>query len=278
MTAARYSCTARGGLFGEWQTSSQISGKGDFIRDPGRRDDSYRNSQMYTSNRERYGNATGTFSISALHYFKKPFFTGSGIFTELSGGSIQQKTVNKSYTDNYPYSFTAPYSDSGAYRYSISLALQNKYTFKCAMTIRSGVGHIDDVTFAVAALNMLDRIAETEKSYTGCNAKHVQKLAALIEKARKRRAFDSRIAFIENIDTLCTLIKESGIAADVSPRTVLELQTSGIMRSRTGGKADYLSCSIPKPNTCKSLTMRNRRSLQCILLPRYLITTMQKRL
>lgn len=39
----------------------------------------------------------------------------------------------------------------------------------------------------------------------------------------KRRSLDSRIAFIDNIDTLSAFITEHGIADDVSPRTVLEL-------------------------------------------------------
>ncbi len=212
----------------EWEIGSHISGllgNQDYYpvttTTAGSRDNS--ENQSYSSDGLRKGSASGEFSVSAAHYFRWPFFIGARISPNAGGEASRGHNMGKYYHSDYWNAPDTLPDGTGLYEYYSNASRGTNYTLGCNFNVRAGAGHIDDVSFAIAALNMLDRMAETEKSYKGCSAKHIQELAALIEKNRKRRILDSRIAFIENIDTLCNFIRESGIADEVSPRTVLEL-------------------------------------------------------
>ncbi len=174
--------------------------------------------QSYSDNRQRNGAAQGRVTASGEYYFAWPFFTGAELSTSLSGGSERNRDVAKKFT-----SFSMVDSDSGTYRYTETVSRNRQYYATCNGSISMGAGRIEDITFAVAAMNMLDRIAANEKFYKGCSPKNVQDFAVLIETAKRRRYFDYRIAFIENIDTLCSFIRQNGITNEISPRTVLEL-------------------------------------------------------
>lgn len=204
----------------EWQISSDISGTGQLVYPGENRQQSYDETEVYSSNTEYRGSGTGHVSISAAHYFRWPFFIGAKIAPKVSGGGGRLNNTDKRYRQ-----FASPllFDTIGDYWYNSYSRNGKDHSIGCYAGIRTGAGHIDDVSFAVAALNILDRIAETEKSYKGCSASQVQQLAVLIEKMRKRRFFDSRIAFIENIDTLCAFLRESGVADEISPRSVLEI-------------------------------------------------------
>lgn len=205
--------------------SSYLSTSGRVHHDPVNTDSKGRseNSDFSTGNTAN-GSGNCWVSVSAAHYFKRPFFIGTNITPVVGGGGVRQHTFEKSLRrisqEWWPDRLS---SDSLEYFYRENITKQNDYKTGITVNISTGAGHIDDVTFAVVAMNMLDRIAANETTYTGCSAGAVQKLAALIEKRRKRRTLDARIAFIDNIDTLSTLIRECGIAEVLSPRTVLEL-------------------------------------------------------
>lgn len=199
----------------EWQINSYTNIIGYLrITDPA----DYRfstNSQEYSTNRYRNGEVRSNFSISAAHYFRWPFFVGAEISPDITSNLGYFNSINKR--------FNLKNEDAGFYYYDKVNRKNKNYSISFAGSFRLGAGHIDDVSFAVAALNIVDIVKNLEKTYRGCDMRKVQNLAAFIEKSRKRRALDSRIAFIQNIDTLCAFIKESGIADEISPRTVLEL-------------------------------------------------------
>jgi hypothetical protein len=209
----------------EWTFSTNISLKGT-LRSLVPENDRYNNnSQNFNSIDEHRLNGTGSFSAAASYYFRWPFFIGAKIVPELTGKASRYNSISKDYRVGYYYLLPSGENtaDTNRYTYSDRSQDDNGYTIGGTAYLRAGAGHLDDVSFAVAAMNMLDNVAKIEKSYNGCNDAQVQKLAALIEKMRKRRAFDSRIAFIENIDTLCSYIRESGMVDSISPRSVLEL-------------------------------------------------------
>ena len=208
----------------EWEIGADVSTTGRLNFEP----DDYRENihpgyayQSYGKDRGGIGNVNGSFSISAAHYFSRPFFFGVRLGPGARAGVKRTHSIEKSFKYSEPYREID--EDTGIYAYEDYLVQGRNYRTEGIFSLRAGMGHIDDVSFAVAALNMIDRIAETEKTYKGCSARNVQGLAALIEKKYKRRSFDSRTGYIEDIDSLCQFIRESGITDEVSPRTVLEI-------------------------------------------------------
>jgi hypothetical protein len=201
----------------EWEISNSLVTNGSLTHTNPNKIDSDR--QDFTSNVDRSATASGNFSVSAAHYFQWPLFVGVKINPAFSGGLYNRQSISKTVGENYWYKTP----DTGRYTFRNSTTKNRNYSMSCAVNVRTGAGHIDDISFAVAALNMLDIIADNEKSYKGCEYEKVASFARLIEKVRKRRAIDSRIAFVNNIDTLCTFIKKSGIADELSPRTILEI-------------------------------------------------------
>lgn len=200
----------------EWQIGNELSyNSGSYNLHPYSID--YLSYQEYADIANSNNTITGKTAVSAAYYFKWPYFLGGGISPYVNGNMSRSREISKHVeTVNKD-------TVSKEYRFSNNKSSEKSYYGGFSANCRVGAGHIDDVSFAIAALNMFDKIAETEKTYTGCNAKRVQDLASLIEKLRKRRAFDSRIAKIENIDSLCKLIKEAGIVKDLTPRTILEI-------------------------------------------------------
>lgn len=164
---------------------------------------------------------SGRTSIGAAYYFKWPYFFGGAIMPSVRSDNSRVKELSKYIDKTIDTSTTDIISQQ--YRYRDNSTIRKSYSAELSANCRAGAGHIDDVSFAIAALNILDIIARTETTYSGCCSQRVQNLASLIEKVRKRRVFDSRIAKIENIDTLCMQIVKMGIVTDITPRTVLEI-------------------------------------------------------
>jgi hypothetical protein len=204
----------------EWQLGSDISFNGLISLGSPSLNRYSSTQQYYSSSRIYSGSVSGSTYVSNAHYFKWPFFIGYKISPSATGNLNNRKQIDKSISHYYDLM----YSESDrAYRYDDEKSRYRSYSAGGDVNCRIGAGHIDDVSFAIAALNILDRIAATEKSYSGCSEKRIQNLSALIEKSRKRRIFDSRIGKIENIDTICKLITEMGITDSLTPRTVLEI-------------------------------------------------------
>jgi hypothetical protein len=86
-----------------------------------------------------------------------------------------------------------------------------------------GWGRIRDVTFAAVALNMLDRIKDVQPQSAGISADGVQDFASYIEKRRRLRAFDGRLALIENIDALSQYLIDKKAVTGPSSAITMEL-------------------------------------------------------
>jgi hypothetical protein len=70
---------------------------------------------------------------------------------------------------------------------------------------------------------MLEKVAEEDSLLKRCNTADIGRLARCIEKSRRRRIFDSRLAFIENIGTIADFFTDNRLTEQLSPRAVLEL-------------------------------------------------------
>jgi hypothetical protein len=172
----------------EWNINSSIEGSGSLILRPerSRRTDQDNltedENRSYSESRERNGSGSAGFSVSAAHYFRWPFFIGVMVSPAAVGEVERQADISKSYTPVTRVLYDTILQDTGRYDYSDSERRGRNYRVSGRANIRIGGGHIENVTFAVVAMNMLDRIAENESSSKGCSARNVQMLAGLIEK------------------------------------------------------------------------------------------------
>ncbi len=92
-----------------------------------------------------------------------------------------------------------------------------------SLFIGGGWGRIRDVTFGAVALNMLDRLRDVLPSSEGISADKVRDFAAFIEKRRRLRAFDDRLALIGNIDTLSRYLIDKRVLSGPSSAATMEL-------------------------------------------------------
>jgi hypothetical protein len=97
------------------------------------------------------------------------------------------------------------------------------YSPSFSLFLGCGWGRIRDVTFGAVALNMLDRIHEVLPQSAGISAEGVQNFATFIEKRRRRRAFDGRLAFIAHIDTLSQYLADTRAITGPSSAITMEL-------------------------------------------------------
>lgn len=112
--------------------------------------------------------------------------------------------------------------DSSTYYYSENQDRNNSFNFRLDFNIQSGRGRLNDVTFAVVALNMLDRVNSITKNKKSTD---IQSFAGYIEKLKKERKYDYRYATIDDIEKIYHYLKKEGVIDydSLSPRITMEL-------------------------------------------------------
>ncbi len=199
----------------EWQVSNAAVIAGNMGIDPGRYDEQYDGDYTYYNEGSNIQGSGGyQFSITAAHYFAWPFFIGASVSPGVRGSGYKGESSRK----RLEYS---SFSDSGKYWHENTSRYRHSYSISSSSVLSAGIGHIDEVTFAAVAINMLDVL--NKSSGHNYRKSDIQKLAAFLEVRKKRRSFDSRSAFIEDIDSLCGFLKINGMSSNISPREILEL-------------------------------------------------------
>jgi hypothetical protein len=151
---------------------------------------------------------------SARLYFPSGAFIGAlgGVgFSNENRVSLYGYALNPKFDTLPQISYSRQYSSLEMINPSFSLFLGG------------GWGRIKDVTFGAVALNMFDRISDVLPGSAGISTDQIQDFAAFIEKRKRLRAFDSRMALIENIDTLCRYLVDNRAISGPSSAVTMEL-------------------------------------------------------
>ena len=151
-------------------------------------------------------------------YFGKRFFGGITFSPnirhtpyDLSVREDKRIIKNISNIDSSTYSYTR--NDDKKHTVSVDL--------NCNISI--GLGRINDVTYAVVALNMLDRINSLKKGKPV--TADIQPFAQYIEKLKRKRKYDLREALIDDIDSIYSYLKDKKVIDSCSStaRLIMEL-------------------------------------------------------
>jgi hypothetical protein len=86
-----------------------------------------------------------------------------------------------------------------------------------------GRGWIADVTGAAIALHMADCIAKVKGRAQQYSAAQMRDLAWTVDRLRRRRIFDSRVAIIESVDTLCQFLGAAKFVDTATVRLAMEI-------------------------------------------------------
>lgn len=154
---------------------------------------------------------------SAYRYLTDKFFVGlhlnPGIsHTPYDFNLYERRSINKNVSN----------IDSSTYYYSENQGRNNNFNFLLDFNIQSGWGRLNDVTFAVVALNMLDRVNSITKNKKSTD---IQSFAGFIEKLKRERKYDFRYATIDDIEKIYHYLKKEGVIDydSLSPRITMEL-------------------------------------------------------
>jgi hypothetical protein len=147
----------------------------------------------------------------------------NGMFIECAvSPSISHHPIDRRTTNNARIAESG--IDSLLY-YSSSRNIENyqSLTFSSGLNASIGTGWIADVTGAAIALHMVDCIGRLNGRPQQVSGNTMQRLAETIDRLRRRRIFDSRLADIESIDTLCRFLLSEKITDTASVRLAMEI-------------------------------------------------------
>jgi hypothetical protein len=109
------------------------------------------------------------------------------------------------------------------YQSSKSIDKYRHFYFSSEITGSVGTGWIADMTGAAIALHMTDCVTRLRRGSGKFSNAQLQDLACAIDRLRRRRIFDSRIANIESVDTLCQILVAEKLADTATARLAIEI-------------------------------------------------------
>lgn len=114
-------------------------------------------------------------------------------------------------------------ADSSYYYAQKTSEDMNSVSLSSGIGVGMGRGWIADVTGAAIALHMADCIAKVNGSARQYSATQMRDLAWTVDRLRRRRIFDSRIANIESVDTLCRFLGAEKFVDTATVRLAMEI-------------------------------------------------------
>jgi hypothetical protein len=112
-------------------------------------------------------------------------------------------------------------------------------TLSSGFTGSVGMGWIADFTAAAIALHIADCIARLKGQPQKFTTTKMQDLALAVDRLRRRRIFDSRLANIESVDTLCQILVAEKCVDTATVRLAMEINdiwNYGFSQQRQRGK------------------------------------------
>ena len=131
-------------------------------------------------------------------------------------------------------------------RYSITKSSSSNVSLSLnsGFDLSVGKGWVADVTAAAVALQMVDRIGALSGERFQLTHAQMDSLSWLLDRFRRKRIFDSRIADIEITDTLCQYLVDKKILPKETVRMAMEMRdirTYGFNQPRFSGMEIKLS-------------------------------------
>ena len=152
-----------------------------------------------------------------LYYYpKKIFFFGFSFSPDIRQAPYDFS--NRVYKSINNYSA----SDSSTYHYSRNKRRSNIVNLSLTSDISIGFGRIYNVTNAIVALNMLDRIKALKVGKQP--PVNTTAFAKYIDKLKHRRKYETRVALIDDIDSVYSYLNHKGIVDDSFPTTRLIME------------------------------------------------------
>ena len=125
-------------------------------------------------------------------------------------------------------------------RYSITKSSSSNVSLSLnsGFDLSVGKGWVADVTAAAVALQMVDRIGALSGERPRLTNDQIDSLSWLLDRFRRKRIFDSRIADIETTDSLCQYLVDKKILPKETVRMAMEMRdirAYGFNQSRYSG-------------------------------------------
>jgi hypothetical protein len=160
------------------------------------------------------------YGISNSTRYRK-YSTNAWFFECLVSPSFRHQPADRSISvTSTIYAKGADSSDYYAHR---SVADMNSVSFSSGLGAGIGRGWIADVTGAAIALDMADCIAKVKGGAQTYSAAQMRDLAWTVDRLRRRRIFDSRLANIESVDTLCQFLGAAKFVDTATVRLAMEI-------------------------------------------------------
>jgi hypothetical protein len=203
------------------------------------------NSSTGINSRDLFSQSINSPSISYLlsnntryrRYLPLGLFLEGGLFPTLFHSPYEKNEEKRYGINDYGY-------DTANTRLAYYYSRINKYTqswmsLKSGFNVSIGKGWVADVTGAAVALQMVDRIAAIKGSRPSLSGAQITSLSSMLDRLRWKRIFDSRIANIEAIDTLCQYLVAEKVLPGETARMAMELndiRNYGFYQPRYSGK------------------------------------------
>jgi hypothetical protein len=130
-------------------------------------------------------------------------------------------------------------NDSSRYYASRNVNKYRRLSLSSGLYGSIGMGWIADMTGAAIALHMTDCVSRLSGRSQKFSPAQLQDLALAIDRLRRRRIFDSRIANIESVDTLCQILASGKGLDSTTVRLAMEINdiwNYGFSQQRHYGK------------------------------------------
>jgi hypothetical protein len=224
--------------------------------------------QEYDSDNEKtfYSNQSYPglyYSISNSTRFRK--YVMKNIFLEGTVSPlVRQQPVSRGISEN---SSISGYNLDSSYYHAFRNDSKNQtFTLSSELNGSIGAGWISDMTGAAIALHMGDCIGRLKGQPQKFTNAQLQDLASAVDRLRRRRIFDSRIANIESVDTLCQMLVAEKFVDTATVRLAMEINdiwNYGFSQPRNSGR-EFKCTPIVSVNYNHSKTRATFQSIDSI--------------